>query len=270
MATGTLAADPGVVHALAACHHVVEQRAAGGGRLPFRDPGDDVAMLARRNGKRAALGQRRVAEEMQLVDEAPVHVQQLGIAGELDQPVVEIDVGGEIGVDVALGGSLFHPVDADAELAQVGGRCRLREPAADEFVQHRAQLVDFVGFLDRNPAHEHAAILLQPHEARFLERAERFAHGAARDAETLGDRRFVQLAAGRQAAGKNEALELLLHERGQRARLDERDGIRAVPGGQRPMARRGAAEPSARGAREAARPPLTFVFNILRIGRGLM
>ena len=59
-------------------------------------------MLARRNGQDAALGQRRVAEEMQFVDEPAVHAQQLRVARELDQPVVKLDVGREIGVDVAL------------------------------------------------------------------------------------------------------------------------------------------------------------------------
>ena len=68
------------------------------------------------------------------------------------------------------------------------------------------------GFLDGDLAHEHAAVLLQPDEPRFLQGAERFAHGASRNAEPVGDRRLVQLAAGGKVAGEDHPLELLLHE----------------------------------------------------------
>ena len=119
----------------------------------------------------------------------------------------------------------------------------LRDAPADELVEHRAQLVDLVGFLDGDLADEHAAVLLEAHEPGLLERAKRLAHRAARDAEQLGDRRFVELGAGGQVAGEDHALELALHERRQRARLQQRDR-----GG-----RRGAlASPRAAGARARA------------------
>jgi hypothetical protein len=52
------------VHPVAARHYVVVQRASGGDRLAGGDPFDDGAMLAHGDGQDAALGERRVAEEM--------------------------------------------------------------------------------------------------------------------------------------------------------------------------------------------------------------
>ena len=116
--------------------------------------------------------------------------------------------------------------------------------ASDELVEDRAQLVDLVGFLDRDLAHEHAAVLLETHEAGLLERAERFAHRAARDAQELRHRDFVQLGAGGQVAGEDHALELVLHERRQRIALQHGDraiGTRLVsPGRAVPARARGA------------------------------
>ena len=72
----------------------------------------------------------------------------------------------------------------------------VREATSDPFVEGGANFVDFVGLLDTDLAYEHAAILFQPHQARFLERAKRLAHGTARDAEEIRHRGFVQLGAG--------------------------------------------------------------------------
>ena len=150
-------------------------------------------MLARGNRQSAALRERCPSKQAKLVDESPVRDQQLCVAGELDQPIVEFDVRCEVRVDIALRGRPFHPFDAGAQLADLLGRDRLREPAADKFVEHRAQFVDFVGFLDRDQADEYASVLFEPHEAGFLERAEGLAHRAARDAQAIGDRRLVEL-----------------------------------------------------------------------------
>ena len=221
----------GAVHPLAARHDVIVERATGGGRLSRGDAFDDRAMLARRSGEHTALGQGRVAEQMQFVDKPPVHHEELRVAGELDHSVMKRDIGREIGLDVALGGSAFHPVDARGELAYLLGGRRLREPPADEIIEHGAQLVDVVGFLDWNLADEHAAILLEADEARLFQRTESFPHRPARDAQPLGNRCLVQLAAGGKLARQNDALELLLHQGRQGARLHERNGVGAAPGG---------------------------------------
>ncbi len=219
------------VHAFAARHHVVVERTAGSGRLPRGDPVDDLAMFARGYGQGAALRERRVPKKVQLVDEAPIGAEQLGIAGELDHPVVEIDVRGEVGFDIASRGGSLHPLDAGPQVAQRVRGGRLRETPADELVEHGAQLVDFVGFLDRDLAHEDAAVLFEADEAGLLERAEGFAYGPARDTEARGDRRFVELAAGRKLPGQDHPLELLLDQHRQRARLHERDGAARVASG---------------------------------------
>ena len=114
-----------------------------------------------------------------------------------------------------------------AQRLHVGGRGLLRHAAADELVEHGAKLVDLVGFLDRDLAHEDAAVLLEADEARLLERAKRLAHGSARNPEELGDRDLVELGAGRELAGEDHALDLALHQAGERMRLQHRDGVRA-------------------------------------------
>ena len=261
----------GAMHPLAARHDVIVERAPGRGRLARGDALDDGAMLARGDGQHAALGERCVTEEVQLVDEPAIHDEELRVARELDQPVVKLDVGREIGVDVATAGGALHPVDAIGELPHLLGGRRLREAPADEFVEHGAQLVDLVRFLDRNPAHEHAAVLLELDQSRFLQRAERLAHRAARHAEPQGDRRFVQLAAGGELAREDHALELLLHERRQRARLDERDGVGAAARGRRPSGPDFRRDDGGRaGGRAPPLPSAWVVFSILRIGPALV
>ena len=72
--------------------------------------------------------------------------------------------------------------------------------AADQAFERGAHLVDVVGLFDRYLAHEHAAVLLHAHQAGLVERAERLAHRAARDAHAHGEIGFVELGAGRQLA----------------------------------------------------------------------
>ena len=103
---------------------------------------------------------------------------------------MEFEIGRVIGVDVVARGGAVHPLDQRAQRLEVGGRDLLRDAAAGEFVEDRAELVDLVGFLDGDLPHEHAAVLFQAHEARLLQRAKRFAHGAARNAQQFGDRRL--------------------------------------------------------------------------------
>ena len=204
------------MHPLAARHDVLMQRAARRGGFAGRDAVDDFAVLAGRDRQRAGVRQRCPAEQIELVDQPPVGDEKLGIACELDQPVVEREVGLVIGVDVALGRRLFHAVDARGKLAGEVRRDRLGDAAAGEFVEHRAQLVDLVGLVDPDFAHVDTAILLEPDEARFFQRAKGFADRAARDAQEIGDRRFVQLAARAHLAGEDHPLELLLDEHRQR------------------------------------------------------
>ena len=87
-----------LVHALAAGHDVVVERPAGGGGVARGDLVDDVAVLARRHRQRAALGQRLPAEQVQFVDQPAVGREQLGVAGERDQPVVEVEIQQPVGV----------------------------------------------------------------------------------------------------------------------------------------------------------------------------
>ena len=128
-----------------------------------------------------------------------------------------------VGVDVVARDGAVHAVDQRAQATQVGRRRLLRDAPAGVLVEHRAQLVDLVCFLDGDLAHEHAAVLLEADEAGLLERAERLAHRAARYAEQVGDRRLVQLAAGGKLAGEDAPLEFALHQRGERVGLQHRD-----------------------------------------------
>ena len=119
----------------------------------------------------------------------------------------------------------------------------LRHAAADELVEHGAQLVDLVGFLDRDLAHEDAAVLLQADEPGLLERPECLAHGAPRHAEAARRSRLVELGAGGKLARQDHALELALHQAGERMRAQHLD--RAFGGGAAavPAARRGCGAP---------------------------
>jgi hypothetical protein len=128
-----------------------------------------------------------------------------------------------VGVHVAARRGLVHALDHLAQLAHLDRRDRLREPAPHELVEHRAQLVDLVRLADADLAHEHAAVLLEAHEAGALEGAERLADRAAGDAEEVGDARFRQLGAGREIAREDHPLDLLVHERRERARLHQAD-----------------------------------------------
>ncbi len=79
----------------------------------------------------ASVRLRGVPVEAQLVDEATVGVEQLGVPGEFDQPLVELDVGDDVRLDVVVLGRALHRGDAGAQLAQRGRRGGAREPAPD-------------------------------------------------------------------------------------------------------------------------------------------
>ena len=71
-----------------------------------------------------------------------------------------------------------------------------------------AKIVDLVGLVQAHLPHEHAAVLLEADQAGGLEGAERLAHRAARDAEPLGHRRFVELGPDGELAGNAKLLAL--------------------------------------------------------------
>ena len=72
-----------------------------------------------------------MTKKEQFVDESAVGDEQFGVAGELDHPIVKIDVGREIRFDVAFRGGLLHLFDARAQLSHVLRCRRPREPPAD-------------------------------------------------------------------------------------------------------------------------------------------
>ena len=180
-------------------------------------------------GSVAALRQRRAAEQVQLVDQAPVGLQQLVVAGQLDHAVVEIEVGGEVGVDVVARCRLLHARRRICRSSRICcGSDRLaracgRRTGRGSRAARRSRRLRWSADL----AHEDAAVLLEAHEARFLERAKRLAHRAARHAEPLGDLDLVELRAGAELAGEDHPLELALHQHRQRV-LAARVGSRRI------------------------------------------
>jgi hypothetical protein len=126
---------------------------------------------------------------------------------------VEAEVRLVVRVEVAAGDRALHALEPHPQVRDVERAGVLRGEPAREVVEDRAKLVDLVGLVDADLAHEHAAVLLESHETRRLERPERLADRAARDAEALGDRGLVQLLAGAKLAGQDHALELALDQR---------------------------------------------------------
>ena len=141
-----------------------------------------------------------------------------------DHAIVKFQIQEPVRLHVILRRRAVHAFDERAQLADMLGCRDLGESPPGPFVQRRAHFVDLVGFGHADLADEHAAILLQTHQSRLFERAKRLAHRASRYAERVGDVGFVELGAGREIAGKDHALELPLHQHGQRTRLDQRDG----------------------------------------------
>ncbi len=137
---------------------------------------------------------------------------------------MEFQVRAVIGVKLIPRRRTIHALHKRAQIAHVGGAGSLRDTPAGELVERGPQLVDLVGFLDADLAHENAAILLEPDQARLLERPECLAHRAARHAEHVGNGGFVELGAGAELAGQDPSLELALHQHGQRVGLEEGDG----------------------------------------------
>ncbi len=160
---------------------------------------------------------------MQLIDQAPVGREELGVAGELDQPVVELQVGAMVRVEFVARSGLVHAFDQRTQFADVRCGGLLRDAAARELVERGAQFIDFVCFLQADLADEDATVLLESHQAGLLERTERLAHRAPRNAQHLGDRRFVQLGAGGEIAAQDHSLQFALHQHGQRIGLEKGD-----------------------------------------------
>ena len=203
---------------------MVPQRLACRRAVPRGDLRDDIAVLASEQRQRAGLRERLPPVQLELVDEAPVGGEQLGVAGVSNESVVELEVQHMVGIDVALRGGTLHALDDRPELLHLLGAGRLGDAPPGPFVDDRTHLVDLVSFLDADLADEHAAVLFLAHEAGFLESAECLAHGAARHAQPLRERDLVELGADAQVAGQDHALQLLLHQHRQRARLEQRDG----------------------------------------------
>ncbi len=124
----------------------------------------------------------------------------------------------------------MHALDDLAQPLQLRGLDALGRKAADQPVQRGAHFVDLVGLLERDLADEHAAVLLRAHQPRLVERAERLAHRPAGDAQLLRDPRLVQLGARLELARDDLALELALHQRGERVFAQQVDR-RLVRGG---------------------------------------
>ena len=163
--------------------------------------------------------------QVQFVNEAAIEQRQLRIARELHDPVVKCEVGVVIPVDVAARHRRLHYLDERLQLRGLR-RCRfLSRAAAGELIEHSAKLEDVVRFLDADLADEHAAVLLEPDEAGFLERAKRLAHGAARHAKHRGHLGFAKLCTGGQITRENHPLDLALDECRQRVRLQECDRV---------------------------------------------
>ena len=143
----------------------------------------------------------------------------------------------------------------------VGRRDGLRDAATGILVEHRPQLVDLVGLREVDPSHEHAAILFEAHQPRFLERAKGLAHRARATrraaAAIVG---LVELGAGGQLAGQDHAARVPAG-RGRAANCDceQRDRAVGVP---RCGAPAGAASAS---DGEAAGPPPFADFSMLRL-----
>jgi hypothetical protein len=200
--------------ALAAVHHVVVHGLPGGIGVARGDGLDDGAVLARVHRHRL-VREVLAPEQRQLVDQLAVGGGQLGVAGQLQQPVVELQVEAVVVLRIAGLHRLVHRLDQLAQFAHLGRRGGLRELAAHVQVHHGAHLEDLQRLLDRHVAHEHAAVLLGAHQAGFFEQTEGLAHRAARHAELVGQRGLGQLRAGQQLAFQNHAFDFVLHQFGQ-------------------------------------------------------
>jgi hypothetical protein len=163
--------------------------------------------------------------QAQLVDEPAVHLQQLRVVRVLDQHVVKAQVQRVVALEVLRPRGGLHRIEQRTQAGELVGGDRERELATGHLIEGRADLVDVIGFVDRDLAHEDAAVLLDPHQPGFLERSERLADRAARDAEVGRDRDLVELFADRDLAGKDHPLELTLDQHGQRMALQQADAF---------------------------------------------
>src|SRR5664280_2649014 len=211
------------VHAGSARHRVLVELLAGAGGIAGGDQREDLLVLEGRLAQPPRLGQRVAPEQAQLVDEPAVHLQQLGVAGELDQRVVEAQVGGVIGLVVVAGGGGAEACDEGAQRRQLLGPDRSGELAPGHAVERGAHLEDLIGLGDRDLAHEDAAVLLEPYQPGLGEGAQRFPDRAARHPQARRQRQLVELFAGDQLAFENHALQLALDQHRQRVVLQDRD-----------------------------------------------
>ena len=204
------------------------QRAGGAVGVAGGNGLQDGAVLLHRHGDLLAVGQVGAAEQRQLLHQPAVQIDQLAVADEIDDAVVEGEVQRVVVVTaagvVAVLHQPLHLLDHGAQLLQLVGRDALGQCTAGRFVDHGAQVVDLHGLVQRDAAHEHAAVLLQPHQAGFFEDAEGLADRPARHAQPLGQHGLGELGAGRQLTGQDQPLDLGLHGRGERMRLQQRDG----------------------------------------------
>ena len=102
-----------------------------------------------------------------------------------------------------------------AQLVDLVGVDALRGQAPDQAFEHGAHLVDLVGLVERDLAHEHAAVLFDPHQAGLVERAKGLAHRPPRYPQVGGDVDLVELGATGDLARDDAPPELALGQRGQ-------------------------------------------------------
>jgi hypothetical protein len=118
---------------------------------------------------------------------------------------------------------LIHLIDQAANLFELRRGDVFGQAPADEFVHRGAQVKDLDGLMDRNIAHENAAVLFGAHQARFFEHSKRLAQRTARHTQPRSECHLGEFDAGREFAGQDHPLELALNDARQRARLQERD-----------------------------------------------
>src|SRR5579872_2390242 len=206
------------MHPGAAVGGMLAQEPAGALGIARRDGGDDRLVLPHGYREATPVLQPAQPKEQQLLGEQAIDLAEPGIAGELDQPVVKPQVHGVIALDVAAAGCVLHLGDHPLELRDVLAPRARGHASADQLVHHLAHIVDLIGFRHRYIADEHSPVLLRAHQTALLERAQGLAHRSPARAEPHRQLALVEALPDGQLAAKDELLDLLLHECGQRAR----------------------------------------------------
>jgi hypothetical protein len=118
---------------------------------------------------------------------------------------------------------MIEVVDIAAQLGDLRlGNARSEEGACQP-LQLLADHVHLARFGLADDAHEGAAVLLDAHETRRLERAQRLAYRGASDAEPFGDGDFLDLLARVEFAREDHAQHLALDQRRERRAADQGD-----------------------------------------------